>query len=138
MEKENRNKLIQIIVSAVLLAAAYIVGHFVSLPLWAQLLTYLPAYAVVGYEVIIEAFEGITEGEVFGEEFLMTIATVGALVIGFLPDSEPMFAEAVFVMLFFQVGELFEELAEDKADVQYPNSWTSAPTAQMSNAAAKQ
>ena len=87
MEKENRNKLIQIIVSAVLLAAAYIVGHFVSLPLWAQLLTYLPAYAVVGYEVIIEAFEGITEGEVFGEEFLMTIATVGALVIGFLPDS---------------------------------------------------
>ena len=55
MEKENRNKLIQIIVSAVLLAAAYIVGHFVSLPLWAQLLTYLPAYAVVGYEVIIEA-----------------------------------------------------------------------------------
>lgn len=115
MEKENRNKLIQIIVSAVLLAAAYIVGHFVSLPLWAQLLTYLPAYAVVGYEVIIEAFEGITEGEVFGEEFLMTIATVGALVIGFLPDSEPMFAEAVFVMLFFQVGELFEELAEDKS-----------------------
>ena len=80
MEKENRNKLIQIIVSAVLLAAAYIVGHFVSLPLWAQLLTYLPAYAVVGYEVIIEAFEGITEGEVFGEEFLMTIATVGARV----------------------------------------------------------
>ena len=66
MEKENRNKLIQIIVSAVLLAAAYIVGHFVSLPLWAQLLTYLPAYAVVGYEVIIEAFEGIPEGEVFG------------------------------------------------------------------------
>ena len=115
MEKENRNKLIQIIVSAVLLAAAYIVGHFVSLPLWVQLLTYLPAYAVVGYEVIIEAFEGITEGEVFGEEFLMTIATVGALVIGFLPDSEPMFAEAVFVMLFFQVGELFEELAEDKS-----------------------
>lgn len=115
MEKENRNKLIRIIVSAVLLAAAYIVGHLSSLPLWVQLLTYLPAYAVAGYDVIIEAFEGITEGEIFGEEFLMTVATVGALVIGFLPDSDPMFAEAVFVMLFFQVGELFEELAEDRS-----------------------
>ena len=101
-------KLIRIIVGAVLLAAATIIGHSVQLPVWQMLLIYLVPYLVVGYDVVGEAFEGICHGEVFDEDFLMFVATVGAMCIGFLPGAEPQFAEAVFVMLFFQEGELFK------------------------------
>ncbi len=111
----NKSKAVKIILSAVLLAAAYAVNIIAELPVFIKLLTYLPAYAVVAYEVIVEAFEGLFEGELFGEEFLMTVATVGAFVIGFLPDGTEMFGEGVFVMLFFQLGELFEHIAEDKS-----------------------
>ena len=93
-------KLIRIIVGAVLLAAAAIIGHSVQLPVWQMLLIYLVPYLVVGYDVVGEAFEGICHGEVFDEDFLMFVATVGAMCIGFLPGAEPQFAEAVFVMLF--------------------------------------
>ena len=72
-------------------------------------------YAVAGYDVVLEAWESITEGECFNEDLLMTIATVGALLIGFVPNGSPMFDEAVFVMLFFQVGEVFEHLASDNS-----------------------
>lgn len=108
-------KLIRIIVGAVLLAAAAIIGHTVQLPVWQMLLIYLVPYLVVGYDVVGEAFEGICHGEVFDEDFLMFVATVGAMCIGFLPGAEPQFAEAVFVMLFFQVGELFEHYAEHRS-----------------------
>lgn len=108
-------KLIRIIVGAVLLAAAAIIGHSVQLPVWQMLLIYLVPYLVVGYDVVGEAFEGICHGEVFDEDFLMFVATVGAMCIGFLPGAEPQFAEAVFVMLFFQVGELFEHYAEHRS-----------------------
>lgn len=108
-------KLIRIIVGAVLLAAAALVEHTVQLPVWQMLLIYLVPYLVVGYDVVGEAFEGICHGEVFDEDFLMFVATVGAMCIGFLPGAEPQFAEAVFVMLFFQVGELFEHYAEHRS-----------------------
>lgn len=108
-------KLIRIIVGAVLLAAAAIIGHTVQLPVWQMLLIYLVPYMVVGYDVVGEAIEGICHGEVFDEDFLMFVATVGAMCIGFLPGAEPQFAEAVFVMLFFQVGELFEHYAEHRS-----------------------
>lgn len=108
-------KLIRIIVGAVLLAAAAIIGHTVQLPVWQMLIIYLVPYLVVGYDVVGEAFEGICHGEVFDEDFLMFVATVGAMCIGFLPGAEPQFAEAVFVMLFFQVGELFEHYAEHRS-----------------------
>ena len=108
-------KLIRIIVGAVLLAAAALVGHTVQLPVWQMLLIYLVPYMVVGYDVVGEAIEGICHGEVFDEDFLMFVATVGAMCIGFLPGAEPQFAEAVFVMLFFQVGELFEHYAEHRS-----------------------
>ncbi len=108
-------KLIRIIVGAVLLAAAAIIGHSVQLPVWQMLLIYLVPYLVVGYDVVGEAFEGICHGEVFDEDFLMFVATVGAMCIGFLPGAEPQFTEAVFVMLFFQVGELFEHYAEHRS-----------------------
>lgn len=98
-----------------MLAAAAIIGHSVQLPVWQMLLIYLVPYLVVGYDVVGEAFEGICHGEVFDEDFLMFVATVGAMCIGFLPGAEPQFAEAVFVMLFFQVGELFEHYAEHRS-----------------------
>ena len=108
-------KLIRIIVGAVLLAVAALVEHTVQLPVWQMLLIYLVPYMVVGYDVVGEAIEGICHGDVFDEDFLMFVATVGAMCIGFLPGAEPQFAEAVFVMLFFQVGELFEHYAEHRS-----------------------
>ena len=110
-----KKKLIRIILTAVLLAGAWLVEHFAALPMWQVLLVYLVPYLVISYDVLGEAVEGIMEGDPFDENFLMSIATIGALLIGFLPGSEPQFIEGVFVMLFFQLGELFEHYAEDKA-----------------------
>ncbi|MES5167684.1 heavy metal translocating P-type ATPase [Prevotella melaninogenica] len=110
-----KKKLIRIILTAVLLAGAWLVEHFTVLPMWQVLLVYLVPYLVISYDVLGEAVEGIMEGDPFDENFLMSIATIGALLIGFLPNSEPQFIEGVFVMLFFQLGELFEHYAEDKA-----------------------
>ena len=111
----ERKKIIQLIVSAVLLAAAMTIEHTLSLPMWQLLLIYLPAYLLAGYETLAEAWEGIIEREPFNEDLLMSVATLGALLIGFLPSGEPEMAEAVFVMLFFQVGELFEDYAEGQS-----------------------
>lgn len=111
----ERKKTIQLIVSAVLLAAAMTIEHTLSLPMWQLLLIYLPAYLLAGYETLAEAWEGIIEREPFNEDLLMSVATLGALLIGFLPGGEPEMAEAVFVMLFFQVGELFEDYAEGQS-----------------------
>lgn len=110
-----KKKLIRIILTAVLLAGAWLVEHFAALPMWLVLLVYLVPYLVISYDVLGEAVEGIMEGDPFDENFLMSIATIGALLIGFLPGAEPQFIEGVFVMLFFQLGELFEHYAEDKA-----------------------
>lgn len=111
----ERKKIIQLIVSAVLLAAAMTIEHTLSLPMWQLLLIYLPAYLLAGYETLAEAWEGIIDREPFNEDLLMSVATLGALLIGFLPSGEPEMAEAVFVMLFFQVGELFEDYAEGQS-----------------------
>ena len=110
-----KKKLIRIILTAVLLVGAWLVEHFTALPMWQVLLVYLVPYLVISYDVLGEAVEGIMEGDPFDENFLMSIATIGALLIGFLPGAEPQFIEGVFVMLFFQLGELFEHYAEDKA-----------------------
>ena len=115
MSSKTKVKIARIVCSAVLLGIAYAVEHVFDLQLWQALLLYLLPYAVAGYDVVLEAWESITEGECFNEDLLMTIATVGALLIGFLPNGSPMFDEAVFVMLFFQVGEVFEHLASDNS-----------------------
>ena len=115
MSSKTKVKIARIVCSAVLLGIAYAVEHAFDLQLWQALLLYLLPYAVAGYDVVLEAWESITEGECFNEDLLMTIATVGALLIGFLPNGSPMFDEAVFVMLFFQVGEVFEHLASDNS-----------------------
>lgn len=115
MGSKTKVKIARIVCSAVLLGIAYAVEHAFDLRLWQALLLYLLPYVVAGYDVVLEAWESITEGECFNEDLLMTIATVGALLIGFVPNGSPMFDEAVFVMLFFQVGEVFEHLASDNS-----------------------
>ena len=104
-----------IIASAILLGIAVLVEHQFSLTTWQLLLVYLVPYLLVGHDTLKEAVEGLIHGEAFNEHFLMSIATIGALCIGFLPGAETQFPEAVFVMLFFQVGELFEGYAEGKS-----------------------
>ena len=104
-----------IIITAVLLIGAVIVEHQFALETWQLLLVYLVPYIIIGHDTLKEAAEGLLEGEPFNEHFLMSIATIGALCIGFLPGAETQFPEAVFVMLFFQVGELFEGYAEGKS-----------------------
>ena len=106
---------IKIGVASVLLAVAWAVEAHTSLPTWVLLLVYLVPYLVVGAQTLREAVEELFSGHLLGENFLMSIATIGALVIGFLPGAEHQFPEAVFVMLFFQVGELFEHLAEGRS-----------------------
>jgi len=101
--------------TALLLVAAVIIEHTWTLPTWQLLLIYLIPYLLVGHETLKEAAEGIAHGDAFNEHFLMAVATLGALLIGFMPGAETEFPEAVFVMLFFQVGELFEGYAEGKS-----------------------
>lgn len=105
-------KLLRIILSAALLLCAWLLTRQTDMPVWGQLLVFLVPYLLVGYDVLAEAWEGIRSGDPFNEDFLMSIATIGALVIGFLPGADTEFPEAVFVMLFFQVGELLEDYAE--------------------------
>ena len=111
----SHNKLFRIIVAALLLVVAVLIVHNLELPVWQQLLIFLVPYLVAGYDVLGEALEGIMEREPLNEDLLMSIATLGALFIGFLPGAATEFPEAVFVMLFFQVGELFEHYAEDRS-----------------------
>ena len=108
-------KLLRIIAASVLLLIAYLVTKNVQMAMTTRLVIFLVPYLLVSYDVLGEAAEGIMEGDPFDENFLMSVATIGALGIGFLPGTDPQFAEAVFVMLFFQVGELFEDYAEDKS-----------------------
>ena len=114
-EHNTREQLILIIITAVMLVAAVVVEHTLALPTWQLLLVYLLPYIIIGHDTLKEAAEGLIEGNPFNEHFLMSIATIGALCIGFLPGAETQFPEAVFVMLFFQVGELFEGYAEGKS-----------------------
>ena len=102
-------------ITIVLLVAAVLVEKNLNLTTWQLLLVYLVPYLLVGHETLHEAIEGVMEGEAFNEHFLMSVATIGALCIGFLPGAETEFPEAVFVMLFFQIGELFEGYAEGKS-----------------------
>lgn len=110
-----KRQLIKIIVAVLLLVAAVLVEKFGHLTTWQLLLVYLVPYLFIGWDTLKEAAEGLAHGEAFNEHFLMSLATIGALCIGFLPGAETQFPEAVFVMLFFQIGELFEGYAEGKS-----------------------
>lgn len=110
-----KSRLYLIVVTVVLLIIAVCIERNYNLATWQLLLVYLIPYLLIGHETLGEAAEGIAKGDMFNENFLMSIATLGALCIGFFPGSETEFTEAVFVMLFFQVGELFEGYAEGKS-----------------------
>lgn len=110
-----KSKIVVLVIAAVLLAAAVIVEKTCHLATWQLLIVYLIPYILVGRETLGEALEGILHGDVFNEDFLMVVATIGALCVGFFPGSETEFPEAVAVMLFFQIGELFEGYAEGKS-----------------------
>lgn len=104
MTRKQKKSLLRIIISAILLGAAYAVQKLAGLPFWANLIIYLVPYFVVGYDVLWRSAKNIVRGNVFDENFLMSIATIGAFATG-------EFSEAVFVMLFYQVGELFQSIA---------------------------
>lgn len=110
-----KRKVIRIVVTALLLVVAWGVSEVLALAVWQQLLLFLLPYIIISYDVLGEAWEGIMERDPFNEDFLMSVATIGALLIGFIPGAETQFPEAVFVMLFFQIGEVFEDYAEDKS-----------------------
>ena len=114
-ERGLRGKLLLIAATVFLLIGAVVVEHNTSLATWQLLLVYLVPYLLIGHDTLGEALEGIAKGDMFNEDFLMSVATIGALCIGFLPGAETQFPEAVFVMLFFQVGELFEGYAEGRS-----------------------
>ena len=110
-----KESILKIALATVLLVAAVIIEKKTDWPVWAYLLVYLVPYLIVGWETLAEAAEALVHGEALDEDFLMSVATLGALAIGFLPGAATQFPEAVFVMLFFQVGELFEGIAEGRS-----------------------
>ena len=110
-----KNRITVICLTALLLVGAVFIEKNCDLPTWQMLLVYLVPYLLIGHGTLKEALEGIFKGDMLNEDFLMSIATIGALCIGFLPGAETEFPEAVFVMLFFQVGELFEGYAEGRS-----------------------
>lgn len=110
-----KSKVVLIGTTILLLVGAALIEHFMNLATWQLLLIYLVPYILIGHDTLKEAAEGIMKGDMFNEDFLMSVATIGALAIGFLPGSDNEFMEAVFVMLFFQIGELFEGYAEGRS-----------------------
>ena len=114
-EESLREPLVKIAAATVFLIAAVLIEKHTAWATWQYLLLYLVPYLIVGWETLKEAGEALVHGEALDENFLMSVATLGALVIGFLPDAATQFPEAVFVMLFFQVGELFEGISEGRS-----------------------
>lgn len=110
-----KSKVVLIGATILLLVGAALIEHSMHLATWQLLLIYLVPYILIGHDTLKEAAEGIMKGDMFNEDFLMSVATIGALAIGFLPGSDNEFMEAVFVMLFFQIGELFEGYAEGRS-----------------------
>ena len=110
-----KSKVVLIGTTILLLIGAALIEHSMHLTTWQLLLIYLVPYFLIGHDTLKEAAEGIMKGDMFNEDFLMSVATIGALAIGFLPGSDNEFMEAVFVMLFFQIGELFEGYAEGRS-----------------------
>lgn len=108
MSKKQKKVLVRIIVALVLLAGVILLDKLTLLPQWAMIVLYLVPYFVIGYDILWKALKGIKNRQVFDENFLMAVATVGALC---LQD----FKEGVAVMLFYQIGELFQSVAVGKS-----------------------
>ena len=110
MTKKQKKMLLRIIIAAVMLAALY----FLPVTGWLRLGLYLVTYLVIGYDILKKAGQGIANGRVFDENFLMAVATVGAFALAIYEKSGD-YNEAIAVMLFYQVGELFQSYAVGKS-----------------------
>lgn len=108
MSKKQKKVLIRIIISSVLLVALMITSKLVQLNKWVEFVLFLAPYLIIGYDILKKAIKGIAKGQVFDENFLMAVATIGAVALG---D----FAEGAAVMLFYQIGELFQSVAVGKS-----------------------
>lgn len=123
MNSHQKHELIKIIISALLFAVAFIIDHFIlseDISFWIKIAIYAPAYIAAGYDVLKEAACNIAHGEVFDENFLMAIASIGAFFVGECP-------EAVIIMLFYQVGELFQNVAVENSRSSIKELLTLAP-----------
>ena len=108
MSKKQKKVLVRIIAALVLLAGVILLDKLALLPQWAMIVLYLVPYFVIGYDILWKALKGIKNRQVFDENFLMAVATVGALCL-------QEFKEGVAVMLFYQIGELFQSVAVGKS-----------------------
>lgn len=110
MKKKQKKMLIRIIISAVMLVAL----NLIPVTGWLRMLLYMAAYLIIGYDILLKAGKGILNGKVFDENFLMAIATVGAIALALYEKSGD-YNEAIAVMLFYQIGELFQSYAVGKS-----------------------
>ena len=110
MTKKQKKMLIRILITAAMLVALYII----PVTGWLRLALYLTAYLVIGYDILKKAGQGIVNGRVFDENFLMAVATVGAFALAIYEKSGD-YNEAIAVMLFYQIGELFQSYAVGKS-----------------------
>ena len=110
MTKKQKKMLLRILIAAVMLVAL----HFIPVTGWLRLALYLAAYIVIGYDIMKKAGQGILNGRVFDENFLMAVATIGAFALAIYEKSGD-YNEAIAVMLFYQIGELFQSYAVGKS-----------------------
>lgn len=108
MTSKQKHVLYRIIFSAALMLAVFILSQMIEMHLYLETALYLISYLIIGYDILKKAFKGILNGQIFDENFLMTVATIGAI---FLGD----YKEGVAVMLFYQIGELFQSAAVGKS-----------------------
>ena len=113
MNKKQKKMLTRIIIAAVLMIAFKVINTFVDIPTVVLFIMYMVPYLVIGYDILRKAIKGILNRQVFDENFLMAVATVGAIIIALVDDGD--FTEAIAVMLFYQIGELFQNIAVGKS-----------------------
>ena len=113
MNKKQKKMLTRIIIAAVLMIAFKVITTFVDIPTVVLFIMYMVLYLVIGYDILRKAIKGILNKQVFDENFLMAVATVGAIIIALVDDGD--FTEAIAVMLFYQIGELFQNIAVGKS-----------------------
>ena len=110
MKKKQKKMLVRIIIAALML----VVLNFIPVGGWLRMLLYLTAYLIIGYDILMKAGRGILNGRMFDENFLMAIATIGAIALAVYEKSGD-YNEAIAVMLFYQIGELFQSYAVGKS-----------------------
>ena len=121
MTKKQKTVLYRIIASAILILGISILCEFADVNIWGQVVLYLIPYFVIGYDILRKAFKGILNKQVFDENFLMAVATVGALSLAVYENGE--YLEAIAVMLFYQVGEWFQRYAVGKSRRNISDIW---------------